>query len=129
MNRFINNDGVWDLLYFPSNGFSRTQDDNLQWPVFLGLRAFDSGSITSDLVITDRLGSNTIRLWAGNDVIHENGRRVLGVTSIDAGSGIDTAIYSGKASSYLLKFNLSTNTVSLTDKTAASDGIDTFASI
>ena len=96
----INGDGLWDLLYFPSNGFSRSTESHLQWLTFLGRELFDSTSIRTDLTISNRLSSTKINLWSGQDVVYDTGRNLLAHTSLNGGLGTDKAVYSKARSAY-----------------------------
>ena len=70
-------------------------------------------------------GADTIDGGAGDDTLFGG----LGDDNLTGGDGTDLASYSNKASGYLLKFNLAANIITLTDKTANRDGLDTLTSV
>jgi hypothetical protein len=93
---------------------SGSSPQSLRW--FYGEFENAVGSAGDD-VITGNVLANLITGNGGND-------------SIDGGDGLDTAIYSGAASSYTIQLG-SSNTTSATiaDKTANRDGTDTLSNI
>ena len=95
----LNGDGILDLLYAPLNGFSLSDTQQLQWQTYLGDSVYDASSIATALNISDRLGSTLIHTWAGNDKILDIGSTGAPAV-IEAGAGIDIAVYSGTADQY-----------------------------
>ncbi len=67
-------------------------------------------------VLTGNDGNNTLNGKAGND-------------TLDGGAGLDTAQYNGKFSDYTLALGSGANPMTITDKTANRDGVDSLASI
>jgi len=88
-----------------------TSPQSLRW--FYGDYENAIGGVGND-VITGNTLSNAITGAAGND-------------TIDGGDGIDKAIYSGAAASYIIKITPTNSTV--IDKTANRDGADTLTNI
>jgi hypothetical protein len=100
----INSDGIFDLLYAPMNGFSLYAPDQLNWLTYLGNQVFDAHIISTDISISDRLGSNKILTWSGNDTVEDIGASAT-VTNIDLGDGVDKIKYSGSKTDYALSLS------------------------
>ena len=100
----INLDGILDLFYAPMNGFSFDDSSQTGWLIYKGDKIYDSNSISTDLVIDDRLNTTVINTFSGADVVHD-----VGATSenclINTGYGIDRLIYSNSFHGYKVKFN------------------------
>ena len=88
------------------------------------------GQITVNFgsVIENLVGSGFADRLFGNEVANSF-TGGAGDDAIDGGAGTDASLYSGKASGYSLKFNLAANALTLSDKTANRDGVDTLTSI
>lgn len=128
--------GRLDLSMLEDLGWTLKESDLVdvvnRWdarPSALYLVGYDKAESLTGGDLDDRIegrgGNDTLIGGKGNDSLvggKEN-------DSLVGGSGTDLASYSNKASSYSLKFNLAANTVTLTDKTASRDGIDTLTSI
>jgi hypothetical protein len=95
----INSDGILDLLYAPMNGFSLQASDQLNWLTYVGNQVFNADSIYTQISISDRLGSNKILTWSGDDIVEDIGAATA-VTHIDLGGGVDTVKYSGFKANY-----------------------------
>jgi hypothetical protein len=102
-SKFINGNGdnIWDLLIYPGQDLPNEYIGNVNVyrtsisasPVLhLGISNSFSDSINDSVNITNRLGSNIIHTFAGNDTI-KNTNAFVGETRIDGGLGIDTSVY------------------------------------
>jgi FG-GAP-like repeat len=99
----LDQDGLLDLLYAPLNGFSLTDAPQLQWQTYLAEAVYDASTISTALEISNRLSSNLIQTWAGNDILHDTGASPSASASlINLGGGIDTVVYSGQFATYQL---------------------------
>ena len=68
-----------------------------------------------------RAGDDTVVAGAGDDTVHGG----KGNDSIDGGAGTDTARFTGSRADYLISFNSSTKSYTVTDNTELRDGVDT----
>jgi hypothetical protein len=109
------------------SGYSQNQYINLNEGTFSNIGGGTANiSIALNVTIESAVGGS------GNDQILGNSANNLftggkGDDAIDGGSGIDKAIYSGLASSYIIK--VASGSTAITDKTASRDGVDTLANI
>jgi serralysin len=109
------------------SGFSQNQYINLNEGTFSNIGGGTANiSIALNVTIESAVGGS------GNDQILGNSANNLftggkGDDAIDGGSGIDKAIYSGLASSYIIK--VASGSTAITDKTASRDGVDILTNI
>ena len=96
----------------PKTGFRQTTYDFVNLPIRYDPRV----DFTRDVLVDDRRGSSNIRVWAGDDIIHDVN---AGPTStIDGGLGQNRAIYSGPSSAYKISRNSDGSTVVITTGSA-----------
>lgn len=67
-----------------------------------------------------RAGDDTVFAGAGDDTVHGG----KGNDAIDGGAGTDTARFTGARADYLISFNSSTQSYTVTDNTELRDGVD-----
>lgn len=120
----LNSDGILDLFYAPMNGFSINESSQLNWVTYLGDKSFDSSAITTDIKIFDRIGSNLIKTWSGDDHFYDYNHNVA--TQIDGGLGIDTSHYSGSSFEYQIQLG---DTAVVKDLRVHGDSTDTLRQV
>ena len=103
-----NGDGIFDLMYWPSNGVNPSSSSNPNTNdntplLYLGTRSTLSigNTYTESVTISDRITSPLIHTWAGNDTIYDTNASTS-PTSIDGGLGTDTVVYSGVQANYTI---------------------------
>jgi len=121
---------IWDaggIDTLNCSGYSQNQSINLNEGSFSNIGGGTANISTAlNVTIENAIGGS------GNDQILGNLANNLlsggkGNDTIDGGSGIDTAIYSGVASSYTI--TVTSGTATITDKTSNRDGIDSLRNI
>jgi serralysin len=121
---------IWDaggIDTLNCSGYSQNQSINLNEGSFSNIGGGTANISTAlNVTIENAIGGS------GNDQILGNLANNLlsggkGNDTIDGGSGIDTAIYSGVASSYTI--TVASGAATITDKTSNRDGIDSLKNI
>jgi len=103
----VNGDGHQDVMLVPGQeadpiAYGQNITDNQAYyraEVFLSTGQDLAALIAEPVVVAQRSASPIVRTWAGNDTLHESGRRA-GLTQVDLGAGLDTAVYAQPAAQY-----------------------------
>jgi hypothetical protein len=104
---YVDENGLINYVAQANAGFFNSKNQFTVQDLFINVptRINISTDFTQNITVFDRNGSMLIRTWAGNDTFYDLNAN-SSPTKIDGGLGLNTAVYSGTYTQYLINKNV-----------------------